>query len=359
MSVYIERKFLGFISSKLEQYKQKQTDLYNFRCPYCGDSKKNKLKARGYVYRKSNDYFFICHNCGKSTTFAKFLEHVDGTSYKQYILERYATGQTGYGTNTKKPDFEQLKGNAYARFQSAINEPRRNPTQPESVERTWRAFAHYSIKNLPDEHYARAYIKNRKIPEQFWDEILFVPQFRDFLDTEFPNHGKDEVPNDDRVVLFYTNEKGEITNVAGRALSDTKIRYVTVKVTDEKKIFGLHRLQTQNKIYVLEGQFDSFFVDNSIASGDSNLGSVAAILSELDVTLVYDNEPRNKDIVKQIEKSIDSGYKICLFPENTKGKDVNDMIQNGLTSSEIKDIIDRNTFSGLIAKLRFTQWKRC
>ncbi len=112
MSVYIDRKFLGFVSSKLEQYKQKNTDLYNFRCPYCGDSQKNKLKARGYVYRKSNDYFFICHNCGKSTTFAKFLEHVDGTTYKQYILERYATGQTGYGSNVKKPDFEQLKGNA-------------------------------------------------------------------------------------------------------------------------------------------------------------------------------------------------------------------------------------------------------
>jgi len=359
MSIYIERKFLGFISSKLEQFKQKQTDLYNFRCPYCGDSKKNKLKARGYVYRKSNDYFFICHNCGKSTTFAKFLEHVDGTTYKQYILERYATGQTGHGTNTKKPDFEQLKGNAYARLQSTLNNSRGDSTPVESLERTWREFKDYSIKKLPEEHYARAYIKNRKIPEQFWDEILFVPQFREFLDKEFPNHGKDEVPNDDRVVLLYTNEKGEITNVAGRALSDTKIRYVTVKVSDEKKLFGLHRLRKQERIYVLEGQFDSYFVENSVASGDSNLGGVAAVLPELDVVLVYDNEPRNRDIVKQIEKSIDSGHKVCLFPENTKGKDVNDMIQNGLTSREIKDIIDDNTFSGLSAKLKFTHWKRC
>ncbi len=101
MSVYIDRKYLLLISSRLQQFKQKKEDLFNFRCLYCGDSKKNKLKARGYVYRKSNDYFFICHNCGKSTTFAKFLEHVDGTTYKQYILERYATGETGYGTNVK------------------------------------------------------------------------------------------------------------------------------------------------------------------------------------------------------------------------------------------------------------------
>jgi transcription elongation factor Elf1 len=359
MSVYVDRKFLGFVSSKLEQFKQKQTDLYNFRCPYCGDSRKNKLKARGYVYRKSNDYFFICHNCGKSTTFAKFLEHVDGTSYKQYVLERYSSGETGYGTNVKKPDFEQLKGNAYARFQSTLNEPTGDSTPVESVGRTSRAFAHYSIENLPAEHYARDYIQKRKIPENFWNEILFVSKFKDFLDEEFPNHGKDEVPNDDRVVLLYTNEKGEITNVAGRALSESKIRYVTVKVSDEKKVFGLHRLRKQERIYVVEGQFDSFFIPNCVASGDSNLGGVAAIFPELDVTLVYDNEPRNRDIVKQIEKSIDNGYNVCLFPENVKGKDINDMIQYGLTSTEIKDIIDKNTFSGLKAKLNFTHWKRC
>ena len=359
MSVYIDRKFLGFISSKLEQFKQKNTDLYNFRCPYCGDSQKNKLKARGYVYRKSNDYFFICHNCGKSTTFAKFLEHVDGTTYKQYILERYATGQTGYGSNTKKPDFEQLKGNAYARLQSTLDKPAGDPAPVESVGRTTRAFAHYSIENLPAEHYARDYIKKRKIPERFWNEILFVPKFRDFLDEEFPNHGKDEVPNDDRVVLLYTNEKGEITNVAGRALSESKIRYVTVKVSDEKKVFGLHRVRKETRIYVVEGQFDSYFIPNCVASGDSNLGGVAAIFPELDVVLVYDNEPRNRDIVKQIEKSIDAGHKVCLFPESTKGKDINEMIQNGFTSEEITDIIDRNTFSGLAAKLTFTNWKRC
>jgi len=359
MSVYIDRKYLSFISAQLQQFKQKKEDLFNFRCPYCGDSKKNKLKARGYVYRKSNDYFFICHNCGKSTTFAKFLEQIDGTTYKQYILERYSAGETGYGTNVKKPDFQQLKGNAYARLQSTLNESRGDSSQPKSMARTWRTFTHYSVKNLPEGHYAREYIKKRMIPVKYWDEILYIDKFKDFLDKEFPNHGKDEVPNDDRIVLFYTNEKGEITNVAGRALSDTKIRYVTVKVTDEKKLFGLHRLRKQDKVYVLEGQFDSYFVENSIASGDSNLGGVAAIFPELNIVLVYDREPRNKDIVKQIERSIDKGYNVCLFPENVNGKDVNEMIQNGLTIDEIKTIIDSNTFSGLAAKLKFTHWKRC
>ena len=127
----------------------------------------------------------------------------------------------------------------------------------------------------------------------------------------------------------------------------------------EKKMFGLHRLRKQERIYVVEGQFDSYFLPNCVASGDSNLGGVAAIFPELDVVLVYDNEPRNKDIVKQIEKSIDRGLTVCLFPESVTGKDINEMIQNGLTSDEIKDIINSNTFSGLTAKLKFTHWKRC
>jgi hypothetical protein len=124
-------------------------------------------------------------------------------------------------------------------------------------------------------------------------------------------------------------------------------------------VFGLHRLRKQERVYVVEGQFDSLFLENSIASGDSNLGGVAAVFPELDIVLVYDNEPRNKDIVKQIEKSINKGYKVCLFPEAVNGKDINEMISNGLTSDQIKIIIDANTFSGLEAKLKFTNWKRC
>ena len=358
MSVYIDRKYLGFVSHKLEQFKQKKTDLYNFRCPYCGDSRKNKLKTRGFVYRKSNDYFYICHNCGKSTTFGKFLQELDGTVYKQYALERYSAGETG-NHNYKKPDFTELRGNAYSRLHGTESSRQEEEAVSPPLGKTWDSIGLESIKNLPENHYARDYIKNRKIPEKYWGEIYFAPAFKDFLDQEFPEHGKEDVPNDDRIVLCYTNEKGEVTNIAGRALSDTKIRYITIKIKDEKKLFGLHRLQKENRVYVLEGQFDSFFVDNSIASGDSNLGGVAAVYPELDIVLVYDNEPRNKDIVKQIEKSIDKGYKVCLFPESAKGKDVNEMIQNGLTSDEIQTIIDTNTFSGLTAKLKFTHWKRC
>ena len=350
MSAAIDRKFLGYVSHKLQLFKQKNTDLYNFRCPFCNDSQKNKAKARGYIYRKGNDYFYRCHNCSKSTTFSKFLQEIDSQSHRAYVLERYSNGETK-NHNYEKPTFDDLKGNAFAKFASS---------EPQQVlSKTWKEVNLESIDKLPAGHYARDYIEKRQIPEKFWNEIFFVPHFKDFLDSEFPDHGKEDVPNDDRIVLCYTNENGEVTNVAGRALSDTKIRYVTVKIKDERKMFGLHRVRKQDKIYVLEGQFDSFFIPNSIASGDSNLGGVAEYLSDCNTVLVYDNEPRNKDIVKQIEKSINNGYTVCLFPESVNGKDVNEMIQNGFTSEEIISIIDTNTFSGLTAKLNFAKWKRC
>lgn len=347
MSVYIDRKFLLMVSSRLERFSQKNKDLFNFRCPICGDSRKNKLKARGYIYRKDNDYFYTCHNCHASTTFSKFLKHIDGEVYREYALERYTNGENGH-SNYEKPVFqlsgpkpsERLKKNSLKELQTDGN------------------FVLVSINNLEDSHPVRKYISSRKIPKQYWNEVYYTDKFKDFLDLNFKEHGKEKVPNDERVLLFYTNKEGNITNVAGRAVSENAIRYITVKVTDEKKVFGMHRVDVNKKVYVTEGQFDSLFVENAIATGDSNLVGAARDLALNDYVLVFDNEPRNKEIVKQINKAIENNMTVCLFPETIVGKDVNEMIQNGLNINEIKSVIDANTFSGLEAKLRFVTWKK-
>lgn len=346
MSVFIDRKYLLLVSSRLRNFKQKKDDLFNFSCPVCGDSQKNKLKARGYVYRKNNDYFYICHNCTTSTTFSKFLKEVDAESHRQYVLERYTNGENS-NSNYKKPLFNLQGPKASSVFNNkkiTINNIKNNIS---------------SINILADDHDAKLYIEKRKIPKQFWNEIFYTETYKDFLDKTFPDHGNENVPNDQRIVLFYTNEKGEITNVTGRALGQNRIRYCTVKVGEEKKIFGLHRSQIDERVYVVEGQFDSFFIPNCVASGDSNLGSVAEYLKTDSVTLVYDNEPRNPEIVKQIERSINKEYFVCLFPDNIHGKDINEMILNGMNVEELKSTIDDNTFQGLEAKLRFIQWKKC
>ena len=340
MSVYVDRKYLGLVSYRLERFTQKNPDLYNFRCPFCLDSKKHKHKARGYIYRKENDMFYRCHNCGISINFPHFLKEVDGTAYKQYVLERYSAGDSGHSP-VQKPTFDELKGNAFEHFTNKKKE-----------------LSISKLSELPEEHYAVDYILSRQIPKKFWNEIYYTDKFYDFLCKDFPDHGKTEkeVPNDDRIVLPYTTEDGEITNVAGRALSECKIRYMTIKVLEhEKKVFGTHRLDRTKPAFVVEGQFDSFFIDNCLASGDSALSTVVDLFPGVDFTIVYDNEPRNKDIVKQLARAIDKGYRVCIFPSEIEEKDINDMVRAGLA---VNHIIKENTFQGASAMMRFIQWKK-
>ncbi|CAB4124278.1 DNA primase [uncultured Caudovirales phage] len=343
MSVYLDRKFLLLVSSRLQRFSQKKDDLFNFRCPFCGDSQKNKLKARGYIFRKNNDYYYTCHNCNIGTTFSKFLKHIDADTHRQYSVERYTSGDNGH-SNYKKPEFN-LEG------------PK--PKQTLSNRNKFNGTKLKSVKDLPADHIASKYVISRKIPEKFWNEIFYTENYKKFLDETFPDHGKDFIPDDERIVLFYTNVDGDITNISGRALGESKIRYCTVKITDEKKIFGMHRLSLKDKVYVLEGQFDSFFVPNSVASGDSNLCGMGTSFPDAEVVLVYDNEPRNKDIVKQIHKAVVNNYNVVLFPDTIPYKDINDMVVGGMKMNDILSIIKENTFQGLTAQLKFIDWKKC
>jgi transcription elongation factor Elf1 len=346
MSVYIDRKYLLLVSSRLSKFTTKKEDLFNFRCPICGDSQKSLHKARGYVYRKGNDYFYSCKNCGISTTFAKFLQHVDADQYRGYVLERYSNGENKH-SNYKKPDMiDYLTGpRPSARYKKISSVPLE------------------SIEKLPDGHYAKEYISNRRIPKQFWNEIFYAENFKTFLDEFFPEHGKEKVPEDPRIVLMCADVEGNITTISGRALSaDNQMRYVKVKILDEKKVFGLHRLNLEDRVYITEGEFDSLFLPNAVASGDANLNDLAEYLRKLgcnDIVIVYDNQPRNKDIVRQIKEAIDYNNKVVLLPYDESSKDLNEMVKNGMSLAQVKELIDKYTCDGLAAQMKFKEWRKC
>jgi hypothetical protein len=56
-----------------------------------------------------------------------------------------------------------------------------------------------------------------------------------------------------------------------------------------------------------------------------------------------------------IEKNIDQGYKVVIWPQTLQEKDINDMV---LAGKNVTRIIKENTFSGLTAKAKFYSWKR-
>jgi len=335
MSVFIDRAFLLRLSPKLQRFTQKKDDLYNFRCPLCGDSQKNKTKSRGYVYRKKNDYFYMCHNCGASTTFYNFIDKVDPSLTKEYALERYKNGETG-NNNYKKPDFEEFKTEKPV-FKKALDLP--------------------SIDSLPEAHFAKVYVKSRKIPEAFYSQLYYAEDFATFIQSL--GIEKELAKEDKRLVIpFYDAEKNLIA-VQGRALGESKLRYITIKThEDNHKFFGLDRINQDEMIYVVEGPIDSMFLENAVATADSNLESITSIYDKSKITLVFDNEPRNREIIKKIDEAIEKHYNVVIWPEMIESKDINDMVLEGFSPDEIQDIISKNTFVNLRAKAEFVNWKK-
>ena len=335
MSVFIDRAFLLRISPKLQRFTQKKEDLYNFRCPLCGDSQKNKTKSRGYVYRKKNDYFYMCHNCGASTSFYNFLDKVDPTLIKEYALERYKNGDNNK-SNHKTPDFEDFKTEKPI-FKKSLVLP--------------------SIDSLPEAHFAKVYVQQRRIPETFLSQLYYAEDFAAFIQDL--GIQKELSKEDKRLVIPFYDQEKNLVAIQGRALGESKLRYITIKLhEDNHKFFGLDRIDEDKMIYVVEGPIDSMFLDNAVATADSNLESITSIYDKSKVTLVFDNEPRNKEIVKKIDEAIEKHYNVVIWPEMIESKDINDMIMDGFSPDEIQDIISKYTFVNLRAKAELVNWKK-
>ena len=336
MSVFIDRSFLLQVSPKLQRFARKKDDLYNFRCPLCGDSQKNKTKSRGYIFRKKNDYFYMCHNCGISTTFYNFLKQVDPNLLKEYQLERYKNGETG-NNNYPKPNFEEFKTEKPV-FKNSLELP--------------------NIESLPEAHFAKVYVQQRRIPEALWSELYYAEDFAAFIqDLGIEKEGLHK--EDKRLVIPFYNEKKELMAVQGRSLGESKLRYITLKLHDDnKKVYGLDRIDTDKPVYVVEGPIDSMFIDNCVATADSNLESITNVLDKSKVVLIFDNEPRNKEIVNKLEHAIDNHFNVVIWPEMVDSKDINDMVLDGFSPDEIQEFIDKNTFLNLRAKMEFVNWKK-
>jgi transcription elongation factor Elf1 len=336
MSLYIDRKYVSLISPRLERFHQKSEYLWNFRCPICGDSHKNKLKMRGYLYRRKSDLFFSCHNCGASSSFGNFLKIVDRSLYSAYQMERFKEESGG---NVAKPDFSAVKG-------LPIFEKKVDITLP-------------SIESLPDTHAARGYVKDRKIPKEKWNSIYYAEDFEAFVKEVLPDYDK-TLYAEPRLVLPFYDEKNILLGFQGRALVNSKVKYITIKLSDDnKKVYGLNTLDKSKKTYVVEGPIDSLFLQNSIAMMDASLYNVVSSVGNLNYTFIYDNEPRNKDIVKHMQKTIDLGKDICVWPDLFKNcKDINEMVNKGFSPSLIQALIDQHTYSGLRARLEFEKWRK-
>ena len=342
--MYIDIKYLNLVSPQLQQFKKKGDFLWNFRCPYCGDSQKSRTKARGYVFRRKYDLFFKCHNCSVGATLSNLIKYLDSKTYDDYILERYR--EEGEYRNkyspVPKPEF---KFDAPV-FKKDILKPLR------------------SISQLDDTHPARKLVEKRGIPKKFLSNDLYLCEsFYKFTNTLVENKFPTLNGDHPRLIIPFRNEKGEIFAYQGRAFGKEIPKYITIKLDeDADKIYGLDRADKDKQIYVVEGPIDSMFLDNCIAVAGADFSKPLSIGGRLmlngELTIIFDNEPRNKEICKQIEKTISQGRNVVIWPDSMKHKDINDMILAGYSKKDIQQIITENTFQTASASLRFAEWRK-
>ena len=329
----IDSKFIGLVSSRLDRFKKVKANLYNFRCPICGDSQKHKNKARGYIYQNKADYNFKCHNCGMTRSFTYFLKDRDQPLYDEYIMERYKEGLTGKGTVTPEPKF----------------------TFPQPKFRKKDICDELTkISELNTTHRAKKYLINRGINEDTLSKLYYCPNFKEWTNKHkkiFDNTNHD----DQRIIIPLRHSDGQLFGYQGRSLDPTsKMRYITVMLDeDAPKLYGLEKINTQKPIYILEGPFDSLFVENSIAMCGSDIDIRSFGWSNY--IWVFDNEPRNREIVSRIERCINRGDKVVIWPSHIQEKDVNEMI---LAKYDICTILESSTYSELTAKLKLNLWKK-
>ena len=336
MSIITDTKYLSLLSPRLERFKKVRDYLWNFRCPQCGDSHKSKSKARGYVYRKKTDLFFKCHNCGVGQSVGNLIKDLDPFLHKQYIMERYRAGETGK-RKSKAPDFK---------FETPKFKPKKTTIELPSIE------------SLPKEHYARVYCEGREIPQQFMDKIFYAEDFKNWALSVCQVDYSNLMGKEPRLVIPFFDRDNQLIGAQGRALQESKIRYVTVKVhEDAPKVFGLERWNSDQHTYLVEGPIDSLFLPNCLAMAGADMSDLS-ILDNTKTTLIFDNEPRNFQIVKSMIKSLQDGWKIVVWPNSITCKDINDMVLTSIKDARLVEIINTNTYSGQRGEWEVQSWKK-
>lgn len=332
MSIYVDKKYINLVSSSLDKFKWKSDSLANCRCAICGDSSKNKVKARGYFYCKGNDFFYKCHNCNFSTNLYNFLEKVSPSLCREYALERWKNGENG-NSNYKKPKIEiQFDTNKKLNRSSKYDYP--------------------TVSSLDDDHICKKYVINRRIPEKYYDILLYAENFQQLISNKLEK-------NDPRLFIPVYDENNQLVSFQGRSLNNSKIKYITQHILPKTAWFGMNDV-VGNDIFVFEGPIDSMFIPNSVATlGMSNWKKIPENLKSKRLIYVLDNEPRNKEVVNTILQIAKEDAIVCVWPDNIKYKDINEMILNGYTPNELKNIIMNNIFQGVEAIFKISTWRKC
>lgn len=332
----IDIQFVNRFGIKLSQFKRVDNQLWRCRCPLCGDSQKKQTKARGYFGFKKNQLFFYCHNCLKGPSLGSLLKQLDPSLFQEYIFAKFRIkddkdDETSELIDVARPTFEE------------------------------RIFDGYAVPftNLLESHAAKRFTGSRKIPRDREKSLYFTEDCKATCQGITGETGEDarKYPNDPRIIIPFLNEKKQVIGFQCRSLDPkASLRYVTVRLSGDRMVYGLDRIDWTKDVTVVEGPFDSMFLANCLAVA----GSALLKLDFEATTLhhVFDNQPRSKEINFLMQQCIDQDKSICIWPKSFIYKDINAAVEKGMSPEQVQGIINNSLYQGLQAKVKYSQWKK-
>jgi hypothetical protein len=208
-----------------------------------------------------------------------------------------------------------------------------------------------SIAELADDHPAKQYVATRLLPKDMWSKLFYAPKFYKWAAGHTDRFNAPSKADHPRMIIPWYSADGVLFAYTARSFGGEEPKYykIILDETVKPQVFGLNNT---NKVeYVVEGPIDSMFLPNSVAVGNASLH-----MYDCDGIYITDRDVRNKEIMREAKLLINMGKKVCMLPNSLLGKDINEMVQNGLTVDDIHNIIKRNTYQGLEAQLKFTEW---
>lgn len=267
----------------------------NVFCPFC--------KAKSFCFPIEEIAMFLCHSC------------------QRYMPYEHAKK---FGSTTK---ISVEKSQPIVNYSSLLTKAK-------------------PINTLPSDHFARVFLQNRKLP---LEDLYFVENFNNFLkNTKY----EDKVDSGPKIIIPLRSKHG-LYGVQARKLTNQEgPKYITIKFVDCETIFGRDKIDITKPVYVVEGPFDSMFLDNAIAVVGAG---VKKIDFESDFVYCLDNEPRNKSIISIMSKLLKDNKKVVIWPETIRSKDINDMHLQGI---DVKSIVKNNIHKGPKGLIKLSSWKK-
>ena len=71
---------------------------------------------------------------------------------------------------------------------------------------------------------------------------------------------------------------------------------------------------------------------------------------------MFDNQPRNPEIVSQIRSIANKGFAMVVWPSGWLYKDINEAIMDGIPREDVQKLIYNHTHKGLMLQLALSEW---